>query len=137
MLGNRAHSLLRIDTEILRDRSLFANLFELRAILEVEAAGLAAARRNRKHLGMIHDALQMLYDSQGSERSVDADLEFRRAIARASDNVYVATFVNFISEHVRSSIAESNVHIDVATRARINKEEHEAIYDAIRDKAGP
>ena len=42
VLGNQPNSALRLDTEILRDRSLFANLFELRSILEVEAAGLAA-----------------------------------------------------------------------------------------------
>ncbi len=126
VLGNQAHSALRIDTEILRDRFLFTNLFESRAILEVEAAGLAATRRSRKHLTAIGNALKTLYDSQGSARSVEADLEFRRAIARASDNVYVATFVDFISEHVRTSIAKAN--------ARVNTEEQAAIYDAIRDK---
>jgi DNA-binding FadR family transcriptional regulator len=134
VLGNQAHSVLRIDSEILRNRSLFTNLFELRAILEVEAAGLAAARRSHKHLAAINDALRKLYDSQASGRSVEADIEFHRAIARASDNVYVATFVNFISEHVRTSIAKANARIDVATRTRINKEEHAAIYEAIRDK---
>ena len=134
VLGSQAHSALRIDPEILRDKSLFTNLFELRAILEVEAAGLAATRRSPKHLTAIKDALQALYDSQGSGRSVDADLEFHRAIARASDNVYVATFVNFISEHVRTSIAKANARIDVATLTRINREEHAAIYDAIKDK---
>jgi len=134
VLGSQAHSVLRIDPEILRDKSLFTNLFELRAILEVEAAGLAATRRSRKHLTAIKDGLQALYDSQGSGRSVEADLEFHRAIAQASDNVYVATFVNFISEHVRTSIAKANARIDVATLTRINKEEHAAIYDAIKDK---
>ncbi len=134
VLGNHASNALRIDAEVLRDRSLFANLFELRAILEVEAAGLAASRRSRKHLTAISDALQALYDSQDSGLSVEADLEFHRAIARASDNVYVATFVNFISEHVRTSIAAADARIDVATRTRINKEEHAAIYEAIRDK---
>jgi GntR family transcriptional repressor for pyruvate dehydrogenase complex len=92
-----------------------ASLFELRAILEVEAAGLAATRRSGKHLGAINKALQTLYDCQGSGRAVEADLEFHRTIARASDNAYVATFVNFISEHVRTSIANANARIDSAT----------------------
>jgi GntR family transcriptional regulator, transcriptional repressor for pyruvate dehydrogenase complex len=132
--GSQAHSALRIDPEILRDKSLFASLFELRAILEVEAAGLAATRRSGKHLSAINKALQTLYDSQGSGRAVEADLEFHRTIARASDNAYVATFVNFISEHVRTSIANANARIDSATRERINREEHAAIYNAIRDR---
>jgi GntR family transcriptional regulator, transcriptional repressor for pyruvate dehydrogenase complex len=134
VLGNQAISALRLDVEILRDRSLFANLFELRSILEVEAAGLAAARRGRKHLTAISAALQRLYDSQGTPQAVDADLEFHRAIARASDNVYVAIFINFISEHVRASIAKANDRVDAATRGRINKEEHAAIYEAIKAK---
>jgi GntR family transcriptional regulator, transcriptional repressor for pyruvate dehydrogenase complex len=134
VLGNPANSVLRLDAEILRDRSLFANLFELRSILEVEAAGLAAARCRRKHLKAIVAALQRLYDSQRTPQAVDADLEFHRAIARASNNVYVAIFVNFISEHVRASIARANERVDVTVRERINKEEHAAIYEAIKAK---
>jgi GntR family transcriptional repressor for pyruvate dehydrogenase complex len=134
VLGNQANSALRLDAEILRDRSLFANLFELRSILEVEAAGLAAARRGRKHLTAIGAALERLYDSQRTPEAVEVDLEFHRAIARASDNVYVAIFVNFISEHVRASIAKANERVDVAVRERINKEEHAAIYEAIKAK---
>jgi DNA-binding FadR family transcriptional regulator len=134
VLGNPGNSALRLDAEILRDRSLFADLFELRSILEVEAAGLAAARRGRKNLAAIHEALQQLYDSQGAPRAVEADLEFHRSIARASGNVYVATFINFISEHVRASIAKANERVDAVTRGRINKEEHAAIYEAIKAK---
>lgn len=134
VLGSQANSALRLDAEILRDRSLFTNLFELRSILEVEAAGLAASRRGRRHLTEIGAALQRLYDSQGTPQAVDADLEFHRAIARASDNVYVAIFVNFISEHVRASIAKANERVDAAARGRINKEEHGAIYEAIKAK---
>ena len=132
VLGNRANSALRLDAESLRDRALFANLFELRAILEVEAAGLAAGRRDRRRLAAINTALQRLYESQGTSQAVEADLEFHRSIARASDNIYVAIFINFISEHVRTSIAKANERVDVAERARINKEEHGAIYEAIK-----
>jgi GntR family transcriptional repressor for pyruvate dehydrogenase complex len=114
--------------------SLFASLFELRSVLEGEAASLAAARRGRKHLTAIQAALKRLDDSQGTPQSVEADLEFHRAIALASDNIYVAIFINFISEHVRASIAEANERVDSASRERINKEEHAAIYEAISAK---
>jgi len=134
VLANEAISTLRLDAEILRDRSLFTNLFELRSMLEVEAAGLAAARRGRKHLTAIGAALQRLHDTQGTPQAVDADLEFHRAIARASDNIYVAIFIKFISEHVRASIAKANERVDAAARGRINKEEHGAIYEAIKAK---
>jgi GntR family transcriptional repressor for pyruvate dehydrogenase complex len=134
VLGSQPNSTLRIDTEFLRNRALFANLFELRSILEVEAAGLAAARRSRKHLAMVSEALRKLHQSQDSAQSVDADIEFHRAIANASNNAFVATFIIFISEHVRASIAKANERIDIAARARINNQEHTAIYEAIRDK---
>jgi GntR family transcriptional repressor for pyruvate dehydrogenase complex len=134
VLGTNPIATLRLDPEMLRDRSLFASLFELRSILEGEAASLAAARRGRKHLVAIKAALKRLDDSQGTPQSVDADLEFHRAIALASDNVYVAIFINFISEHVRASIAEANERVDSVSRERINREEHAAIYEAIAAK---
>jgi DNA-binding GntR family transcriptional regulator len=46
----------------------------------------------------------------------------------------VAIFINFISEHVRASIAGANERGDAATLGRINKEEHAAIYEAIKAK---
>jgi GntR family transcriptional regulator, transcriptional repressor for pyruvate dehydrogenase complex len=132
VLGEESRSVLRIDAEILRDRSLMSSLFELRSIIEVEAAGLAAARRSRADLAAIKTALHALYSSEGSESSADADIAFHRAIVHATDNIYVATFINFIWEHVRTSIAEANLHLDHATRMPINRKEHTAIYDAIK-----
>ena len=134
ILGKESRSVLRIDAEILRDESLMSSLFELRSIIEVEAAGLAAGRRNRKDLAAIKTAMLTLYNSEGSDSSADADIEFHRAIVQATDNVYVATFINFIWEHVRTSIAKANLHLDHATRTPINRKEHTAIYDAIKDR---
>ena len=76
--------MLRIDAEILRDSSLMRSLFELRSIIEVEAAGLAAVRRNRKHLAAIKSAMQALDSSEATDSSADADIEFHRAIVQAS-----------------------------------------------------
>jgi len=134
ILGEESRSVLRIDAEILRDSSLMSSLFELRSIIEVEAAGLAAARRNRKDLAAIKTAMLALYNSEGSESSADADIEFHRAIVQAADNVYIATFISFIWEHVRTSIAKANLHLDHATLTPINRKEHTAIYDAIKDR---
>lgn len=134
ILGDASRSVLRIDAEILRDGSLMSSLFELRSIIEVEAAGLAAVRRNRKDLAAIKTAMQALYSSEGPDSSADADIEFHRAIVQATDNIYIATFINFIWEHVRTSIAKANLHLDHATRMPINRKEHTAIFDAIKDR---
>ena len=135
IVGEEPRSVLRIDAEILRDRSLLSSLFELRAIIEVEAAGLAAARRTRKDLVEIKNALHAL-DSERFDSSVDADIDFHRAIVQAASNVYVATFINFIWEHVRTSIAKANLQLNHATRGPINRKEHTAIYDAIKEGNG-
>ena len=134
ILGVESRSVLRIDAEILSDRSLMGSLFELRAIIEVEAAGLAAARRNRNDLVTIKSALEALSRNEESYSSPDADIEFHMAVAQATGNVYVATFANFIWEHVRTSIAKANLHLDQATRVPINRKEHTAIYEAIKDR---
>ena len=66
VLGTNPIAALRLDAEMLRDRSLFANLFELRSILEGEAASLAAARPGRKHLAAIKAALKRLRRQSGN-----------------------------------------------------------------------
>ena len=134
VLGTKSPSVLRIDAEILRDQSLMGSLFELRSIIEVEAAGLAAARRSRADLAAIKSALDAFCSSEGSESATDADIEFHRAIVRATGNIYVATFINFIWDHVRTSIAKANQHLDYATRISNTRAEHTAIYDAIKDR---
>jgi GntR family transcriptional regulator, transcriptional repressor for pyruvate dehydrogenase complex len=130
----KTSSVLRIDAEILRDRSLMSSLFELRTIIEVEAAGLAAARRSRADLAAIKSAMEALYSNETSGSATEADIKFHRAIVRATDNVYIATFINFIWEHVHTSIEKANEHFDYATRMAITRQEHTAIYDAIKDR---
>src|ERR1700684_299252 len=48
---------LRVDPEILNNRLLFANVFELRAMLEIRAAGLAAKRGTAQQRAAITTAL--------------------------------------------------------------------------------
>ena len=134
VLGTKSTSVLRIDAEILRDQSLMSSLFELRSIIEVEAAGLAAARRSRADLAAIKRALDAFYSGEGSESATNADVEFHRSIVRATDNIYVVTFINFIWEHVRTSIEKANQHVDYATRMSMTRKEHTAIYEAIKDR---
>ena len=66
VLGEESRSVLRIDAEILRDNSLMRSLFELRSIIEVEAAGLAAVRRSRSDLAAIKSAMLALDSSEAS-----------------------------------------------------------------------
>jgi GntR family transcriptional regulator, transcriptional repressor for pyruvate dehydrogenase complex len=125
---------LRFDAEGLYDRATFRNVFELRAILEIQAAGLAAERRGPSDLEALSAAFErMTREMEGEEGGVDADLDFHRAVARATGNSQIATVVTFLTEHIRETI--------LATRARpgsfvgkiieVTVAEHAAIYESI------
>lgn len=127
-----APSTLRIDREALQDRASFRSLFELRAILEIDAAGLAAERRDEQALAAIATALErMRAAADGGPASIEADLAFHRAVASATGNTYIATFVGFLSEQVRESIATARANADAAEHLRVTVAEHEAIHEAI------
>jgi len=61
--------------------------------------------------------------------TVDADLEFHRAVGSATGNAYIASFIGFISDQVREAIA--------TTRCRQRPgalhacDEHGRVYEAI------
>lgn len=124
---------IRLDPLMLSDASDLGQLFELRAILETEAAGLAATRIGPEGLAVLADALDRM---QGSERerddSVAADLEFHREISRATGNTYIQTFTTYIAGQIRDTIylARRAHPIDVVVDETIA--EHKAIFAALK-----
>ena len=124
---------LRIDQESLADKALFKNLFELRAMLEINTAGMAAERRDEKALKALDAALLHLRQVPGSTaESVDADLDFHLAIAQATGNTFIAAFIRFISFQIRESIIVTRSKRDPDRSATVTYQEHAAIIEAIR-----
>lgn len=131
---------LRFDAEALTDRDAFQALFELRAILEIRAASLAARRRSAEQLAALERALDRM---RGNEKwaagGVDADLEFHRAVAEGTGNAYIRMAISFLSEQVRVTIMETRERSagTVGDIVEITIAEHAAIFDAIaaRDPA--
>lgn len=127
---------LRIEHDTFNDPAQFRNVFELRAILEVRAAGLAARRGNPMQTRAITHALERM---RGVERwadaGVDADLDFHRAVALATGNDYIAKAVAFVSEHMRESIMATRRRPSARLEAivEITIAEHLAIHEAILD----
>jgi GntR family transcriptional repressor for pyruvate dehydrogenase complex len=119
---------LRIERDELADPQEIRKLFELREILEIAAAGLAAERRTKEGLAGVTAALRHL---EKDSQSIDADLEFHRAVAAATENNFVHVFLIFTSEHVRETIRAGRDTLDPKVNKRIQVEEHRAIYDAI------
>jgi GntR family transcriptional regulator, transcriptional repressor for pyruvate dehydrogenase complex len=130
---------LRLDSAELRDPGNFAWLLELRALLEIDAAGLAALRHDPDHLARIEAALELMRGAaRWSEASVRADLDFHRAIAVATGNGYLVVFLSFLSEQMRESIELARARDDLDRVVEQTIAEHEAILRAIRarDAAG-
>ncbi|MDR3373366.1 MAG: FadR/GntR family transcriptional regulator [Ancalomicrobiaceae bacterium] len=96
---------ITIDNEALQQAEALANLFELRGILEGEAAALAAVRRTPDEMSAIRDSIvRMVAEPDGSVAQMRTDLEFHRMIAAATHNAYLIEFLVFVSARVGESI---------------------------------
>ncbi|MBY3163818.1 FadR family transcriptional regulator [Rhizobium laguerreae] len=123
---------LTIDYEALQQAAAFQSLFELRGILEVEAAALAAKRRTGDDLMAMKDALVTMRDAPyGSVMWLKTDLEFHKTVAAATGNLYMVQFLTFVSERVRESILASGNQQRSEDLAAVTLGEHQHILDAI------
>lgn len=123
---------LTIDYEALQQAAAFQSLFELRGILEVEAAALAAKRRTSDDLTAMKDALVTMRDAPyGSVMWLKTDLEFHKTVAAATGNLYMVQFLMFVSERVRESILASGNQQRSEDLAAVTLGEHQRILDAI------
>ncbi|QRM46652.1 FadR/GntR family transcriptional regulator [Rhizobium sp. BG4] len=125
-------TVLTIDYEALQQANAFQSLFELRGILEVEAAALAAKRRTADDLSAMKEALVTMRDAPyGSVMWLKTDLEFHKTVAAATGNVYMVQFLMFVSERVRESILASGNQQRSEDLAAVTLGEHQRILDAI------
>jgi DNA-binding FadR family transcriptional regulator len=132
VLGPEKRLALRIDPETLKDGDNMERLFELRCVLETEAASLAAIRHTPEHLDRIRSALERMGgEEKWEDGSIDADLEFHREIGRATCNDYFFTFIAFIGERIRSSIEYARLTNPLHDLVAINVPEHVRIYEAL------
>ena len=108
-------------------------LYEMRAILEAEAAALAAKRlaaddeqRIRLHYEEMEYAVRVNESGDGAHEA------FNEAIAQASKNIFLEEFLSFIHARLRSLAKELRLStmMDPA-RAALVLSEHKAIADAI------
>jgi GntR family transcriptional regulator, transcriptional repressor for pyruvate dehydrogenase complex len=91
----------------LDERAGLHDLFELRRILECEAAALAAERRTDEHLQEMDAAIEEmaggLGDAQG-DRFIDADLRFHLALAGATGNRLVLHSMHAVRDVLRRAL---------------------------------
>ncbi|MBS7706104.1 FadR family transcriptional regulator [Chelatococcus asaccharovorans] len=114
-------------------------VLELRVALEVEAAGLAAGRRDEKHLRQMRKAMTAMVEAtEAGEDAIQADLAFHRSIAEASGNVHFLQLFNYLGELLIPRTKFETFKITGANREDYLKhlnQEHAAILAAIEGKA--
>nr|WP_210299967.1 FadR/GntR family transcriptional regulator [Kaistia hirudinis] len=125
-------TVLTIDYDALQQATAFRSLFELRGILEVQAAALAAQRRTDADVAAMRDALETMNNvPYGSVTWLTNDLNFHKTVAAATGNAYMVQFLMFVSERVRDSILASGNQKKSEELARVTIGEHQRILDAI------
>jgi GntR family transcriptional repressor for pyruvate dehydrogenase complex len=100
------------------------DLIEVRRMIEIEAAGLAAQRATKAHLHTLEKDVQRLADSLHLKEEIPEDIGFHLTVLQAADNSVLATLSKVIEEFYAVDGQPPNGR-DVA--------QHRAIYEAIRD----
>jgi GntR family transcriptional regulator, transcriptional repressor for pyruvate dehydrogenase complex len=94
--------LLELDQATMRD------VYELRLILECEAAALAAERHGDVHLAVMDEAIEemrlALAGGDDGDRYIDADLRFHLAIADATRNGVILHSMGALREVIRRAL---------------------------------
>lgn len=122
-----AEVMRRVSRASLRDH------FELRAMLETEAARLAADCRTKADVILLRRLLKEREDKREREAFVDADLRFHSAIAQISGNTALAELYRYFSNTVRLNTLSA---LDDAGLPEPDQQAHVAIVDAIEQQDG-
>lgn len=119
-------------SDILRlEKQDFKSLVETRILLELKSASLAAVRRTEEDLEEIKNALDAYkVKAVKGEDAVQEDLLFHLAIAKASKNSTINTFMLIITPEIIINIEK--YHVCDESLAFSGIQEHEAIFEAIK-----
>jgi GntR family transcriptional repressor for pyruvate dehydrogenase complex len=108
-------------------------ILELRKIVEVETAALAAEKINNKELKEIQEIIEQMKASADEELDAKLDKELHYKIAHASGNFLVVNILSAISSLVDSFIKDAR---DKILKQNENKEillgHHESLYNALQ-----
>ncbi|MCC7271561.1 MAG: FadR family transcriptional regulator [Alphaproteobacteria bacterium] len=130
-----ASSLFSLAAHDLTDPRSLAQTYQLRMILELGAARLAARHRRHEHLTAMGCALADLEEAveKGSD-GVEADIAFHLSIADASGNEQLSGLMRMLCGAIRGSIAaaRSNSLRSGIEIMRDVEGQHRRIFDAIR-----
>ena len=110
-------------------------LYEVRKILEVQAAGVAAERAQEDAIRDMYEALEaMRLDLENDCLGESADLQFHLAIARGTHNKILIRLMNTIADTMHKTLQSSRgkLYEDETTPGRLYQE-HCSLYEAIKN----
>ncbi|WP_104734975.1 FadR/GntR family transcriptional regulator [Hanstruepera ponticola] len=111
----------------------FKSLVETRILLELKTARLAALRRTDEDLKYMMEALESYTEKVlNGEDAVQEDLLFHLAIARASKNATMNTFMLMITPEIITNFEK--YHVCDKNQPKIGIKEHEEIFEAIKNQ---
>jgi GntR family transcriptional repressor for pyruvate dehydrogenase complex len=91
----------RIRADDLQSINDVLKVFELRISIEAEAAGFAAERRTKRHIGDMKRCLSLIdHEIELGETAADADYAFHKAIFAAANNSYFVQFLEFLGRFI-------------------------------------
>lgn len=110
-------------------------LYEFRAILESEAAALAAKRRTKKDLQKLERLIEALNKAkaEGQDGTIE-NVEFHKAVTNSSKNHFLSGFMNFFGNKIRDMVQADRNHSKVVGLPSEVQDEHINIFEAIVHK---
>ncbi|UII76783.1 FadR family transcriptional regulator [Flagellimonas sp. HMM57] len=109
----------------------FKSLVETRILLELKTVKLASLRRTEEDLVKMRDALDAYKNKVLNEQdAVEEDLLFHLAIANASKNSTMNTFMLIITPEIITNFEK--YHVCDSNQSFLGIQEHEDIYEAIK-----
>jgi len=129
--GSSIFSNIQIEND---DAELIRHLFEMRKILEPEAAYLAALRRTPEQLERMREALQWLEAelADDSKIGMEADMEFHRSMFLATHNpVMIQAMENLSSLYERALQITLQSNLGLKQKRKAVYQEHLNILSAI------
>ncbi|MDF2671744.1 MAG: GntR family transcriptional regulator [Clostridiales bacterium] len=110
-------------------------ILELRQVLEVEAAVLAAARINDDEVQTLGEVVHEMKTCTDEDRSVVLDKEFHFSIAKASKNLLIINILQVISQLIDEFIKDSRKKILMVKDNRVKlTKQHERLYNALKNR---
>ncbi len=109
--------------------------YEFRLAIEPTAAHVAATRRGKVSLTKLEDALALLQEATRDNRHrEDADFNFHHGVAEAANNHYFSSTLLALRRHIYAVMHMHGMSLmGPSPKLRHVLDEHNAIYEAIRD----